>query len=80
MASSVVVYVVSQSSMVLTFFGGVLIGDKIDGSGDWVLYSSSARITAILAKTLNGLGGRLRSLRLGGTIGCWLPNPYGIVG
>ena len=37
-------------------------------------------MTAIVADTLNGVGGRLRSLRLGGTIGCWLPNPYGIVG
>ena len=62
--------------------GGVEIGDGMDGSGDWGLYSSSSsvRITAIVANRLNGLGGKLRSLRLGGTIGCWLPNPYGIVG
>ena len=51
-----------------------------DGSGDWGLYFSFPRITARVANTLNGLGGKLRSLRLGGTIGCWLPNPYGIAG
>ena len=79
-ASSVVVCVVSWPSMVLTFIGGVEIGDRMDGSGDWGLYSSSAPITTRVANTLNGLGGKLRSLRLGGTIGCWLPNPYGIVG
>ena len=56
--------------MVLTFIGSVEIGDGIDGSGDWGLYFSSARITAILANTLNGLGDKLRSLRLGGTIRC----------
>ena len=51
-----------------------------DGSGDRRLYSSSCRTTAIVANTLKGLGGKLRSLRLGGTIGCWLPNSYGNVG
>ena len=66
--------------MVLTFIGGVETGDGMDGSGDWRLYASSARITAIVASTLKALGGKLRSLRLGGTIGCLLPNPYGIVG
>ena len=50
------------------------------GSGDWGLYSSSGFITAIVFNTLNGLGVRLKSFRLGGTIGCWLPNPKGIVG
>ena len=49
---------------------GVNIGDGIYGSGNWGLYSSFVRITALIANTLNGLGGRLRSLRLGGTIGC----------
>ena len=49
---------------------GVEIGDGIDGSGDWGLYSLSVRITAIIPNKLNGLGCRLRSLRLGGTIGC----------
>ena len=34
--------------MVLTFIGGVEIGDGIEGSDDWVLYCSSARITAVL--------------------------------
>ena len=29
---------------------------------------------------MNGLGDRSGSLKLGGTIVCWLPNPYGIVG
>ena len=29
---------------------------------------------------LGGLGGKLRSFRLGGTIGSCRPNPYGIVG
>ena len=56
--------------MVLTFFGGIDIGDGMVGSGDWELYPSSARITAIVASILNELGRRLRSLRLGGTIGC----------
>ena len=31
--------------MILTFIGGVEFGDGIDGSGDWGLYSLSARIT-----------------------------------
>ena len=66
--------------MVPTLIGGLEIGDGMDGRGDWGLYSLSARITAIVANTLNGLGGKLRLLRLGGTIGCWLPNPYGNVG
>ena len=52
----------------------------MDGSSNWGLYSSSARITAIVASTLKGLGGKLRSLSLGGTIVCWLPNPYVTVG
>ena len=69
-ASSVVVYVVSQPSMVLTFIEGVEMGDGMDGSVDWGLYASSARITAIVASTLKGLGSKLRSFRLGGTIGC----------
>ena len=56
--------------MVLTFIGGVEIGDGMDGSGDWGLYASSARNTAIVASTLKGLGGKLRTLRLDGTIGC----------
>ena len=66
--------------MVLTFIGGAEIGDGIGDSGDWGLYSSSARITVIVANTLNELGGKLRSLRLGGTFECWLPNTYEIVG
>ena len=78
--SSMVVCVVSQTSMVLTFIGGVEIGDGTDGSGDLGQYTWSALITAIVANTLNGLGGKLRSFRLGGTIGCWMPNKYGIVG
>ena len=75
-----VVSVVSQPSTVLKFIGGVEIADRVDGSGEWGLYSSFGRITAIVATTMNGLGNRLRSLKLVGTIGCWLPNPYGIVG
>ena len=62
------------------FFGAVEIGDGSDGSGDWGLYFWSCRVTALVANTLNGLGGKLGSLRLGSTIGCWLPNPYGIAG
>ena len=54
----------------LQFIEGVEIGDGIDDSGACRLYSLSARTTATAANTLNGLGGRLRSLRLGGTIGC----------
>ena len=56
--------------MELKFNGGLEIGDGIDGSGDWGLYSSSVRITAMVANTFNGLGGKLRPLRLGVTIGC----------
>ena len=65
---------------VLNFFGGVEIGDGSDGSGHWGLSSSSCRITAIVANTLKGLGGKLRSLRLGSTNRCWLPDPYGSMG
>ena len=71
---------VSQPSMELKFIGGVEIGDGSDGSGDLGLYSSSYRITAIVANTLNGFCGKLKSLGLGGIIGCWLLNPYGNVG
>ena len=56
--------------MVLTFIGGVEIGDGMDGSGDWGLNTSFPCITAIVASTLKGFGGKFRSLRLGGTIGC----------
>ena len=66
--------------MVLTFIGGLEIGDAPDGSGDWGVSSSSFRITAIVTNTLKGLGGKLRSFRLGRKIGFWLPNPYGNVG
>ena len=38
--SSVVVCVVSQLLNVLTFMGGVEMGDGSDGSGDWGLYPS----------------------------------------
>ena len=55
--------------MVLKFVGGVEFGEGQTAPGDWGLYSSSCRITAIVADMLNGLGGKLRSLRLGGTIG-----------
>ena len=34
----------------------------------------------IAAKLLNGFGGRLRSFKLGGTIGCCAPNPHANVG
>ena len=57
-------------SIVLTFIGGVEIGVGQDGSGEWEMFASSTRTTAIVASTLKGLGGRLRSLTLGGTIGC----------
>ena len=80
MASSVVVCDVSQSSIVLRFIGGFEIGEGSDGSGDWGLYSTFVCITAMVLNAFNRLGGRLRSLRLGGTIGCWFPNTYGIVG
>ena len=67
--------------MLLKFIGGVEIGDGIYGSDDWrLVQSSSGRITAIVANTLNGLGDRLSSLTLDGIIECWLPNPYGNVG
>ena len=67
--SSVVVCGVTQPSMVLKFIGGVEMGDGMKGSRDWGLYCSSARITAMVANTLKGLCGKLRSLRLGGMIG-----------
>ena len=35
---------------------------------------------AIVAMMLKGLGGRLKSFRLGGIIGSCRPNPYGIMG
>ena len=35
--SSVVAFAVSQPSIVLTFMGGVDMGDGSDGSGDWEL-------------------------------------------
>ena len=34
----------------------------------------------MVARMLNGLGGRFKSFRLGGTTGSCRPNPYGIVG
>ena len=55
--------------MVLKFIGGVEMGDGFHGSSDWALYCSSGCITTIVYNTLKGLGGRLRSLRLGGKIG-----------
>ena len=36
--------------------------------------------TAIVARMLEGLGGKFKSFRLGGIIGSCRPNPYGIVG
>ena len=64
----------------LNFIGGVETGDGSDGFGDWGLSFLSCQITALVANTLNGLRGKLRSLRLGGIIGCWLPSLYGAVG
>ena len=78
--SSVVVYGVSQPSMLLKFIGGIEMAGGFDGSGEWRLCFSSSCISAIVFNTLKVWGGRLRSLRLGGSIGCWFPNPYGIVG
>ena len=71
---------VSQPLMVLKFFGSLEIRDGWDDSGDWELYYSFCRTTAIVANTLNRLCGKLRWLTLGGIIGCWLPNPYVNVG
>ena len=76
--SSVVVCVVSQLLNVLTFMGGVEMGDGSDGSGDWGLYPSLLSpsvwsTTAMVARTLNGLGGRIKSFKLGGTIGSCRP-------
>ena len=56
-------------------YWGVEIGDRSDGSSDWGLYSWScwigfACITALVANTLYGLDGSLKSLTLGGTIDC----------
>ena len=78
--SSVVVCVVSQLLSVLTFMGGVEMGDGSDGSGDWGLYpsllsSSVWSTTVMVARILNGLGGRFKSFKLGGTIGSCRPKP-----
>ena len=78
--SSVVVSVVSQLLNVLTFMGGVEMGDGSDGSGDWGLYpsllsSSVWSTTVMVARMLNGLGGRFKSFKLGGTIGSCRPKP-----
>ena len=78
--SSVVVYDVSQLLKALTFIGGVDIEESSDGSGDcglWLssLVSSVLLATAIVARILKGLGGRLKSFRLGGTIGSCRPKP-----
>ena len=80
MASFVVVCGVSQPSVAHKIIGGVEMRDGFEGSDDWGLYCSSGCITTIVFNTLNGLSGRLRSLRLSDTIGCWFPNPYEIVG
>ena len=37
-------------------------------------------VTAIVAKTLKGLGGRFKSFKLGGMRGSCRQKPYGIVG
>ena len=78
--SSVVVGVVSQLLNVLTFMGGVEMGDGSDGSGDWGLYPSLLSpsvwsTTVMVARILNGLGGRFKSFKLGGTIGSCRPKP-----
>ena len=82
--SSVVVCSVSQLLNVLTFMGGVEMGDGSDGSGDCGLYSSLPSCvwvtTAIVFRMLKGLGGKFRSIRLHGTIESCRPNPYSIVG
>ena len=72
--------VVSQLLNVLTFMGGVEMGDGSDGSGDWGLYpsllsSSVWSTTVMVARILNGLGGRFKSFKLGGTIGSCRPKP-----
>ena len=82
--SSVAVCGVSQPSILLKFIGGVEIGDGSDNSGGWGLYLSSCPSPvgftgSIVARMLNGLGGRFKSFRLGGLIGSYRPNPYGIV-
>ena len=63
--------------------GGVEMGDGSDGLGDRGLYSlfssSSVFTTALVARTLNGLGGRFRSFKLGGIFESCRPNPYGLV-
>ena len=61
------------------------MGDGSDGSGDWglILLSCPSHVVfigAIVAKMLNGLSGRFKSFKLGGTIGSCRPNLYGIVG
>ena len=85
MSTFVVVSGISHSSIVLMFLGGVDIGDGSEGSGDCELYFSSCRFvvefaTAIVARIINGLGGRFMSFRLGGIFGRCSPNPSGIIG
>ena len=36
-------------------------------------------LSSVFFNTLDGLGGGLRSLELGGKTGCWFPKPYEIV-
>ena len=84
MLSSVVVWGVSQLLYALTFMGGVEMGDGSDGSSDAGLYCSLLScvcvLIAIVFRMLKRLGGRFKSVRLGGTIGSCRPSPYGIVG
>ena len=72
-------------SSVLKFKGGVEMGDGSNDSGDWGLYLLSCWVgfcwtTVIAARSSKGFGGRLRSFRIGGTIGCCALNPCGNVG
>ena len=69
-----------NDTMLLQFIGGVEIGDRSDSSGDWGLYFLSGCIIDMIINTLNRFGGKLYLLRLGGTISCWFPNTYAIVG
>ena len=59
---------VSEPSIVLRFIDGLEMGDGSEGSGDWgllVLSNTSAVgfATTIVARILNGLGGRFRSFK-----------------
>ena len=78
--STVAVCGVTQPPIVLKFMIGVEMGDGSDGSVDEGLLFSSYPSTAIVARMLNGFGGRFKSFKLCGKFRSCRSNPNGIVG